>query len=176
MAFQSLIDHSIAAWQAISYVGPERGGEERLAVINDNVLHLQSCHSLEEVLECRGYWFFQLHESFMQQKVFLKWDPTQLDEYILLPISYGFINNRDCFFVSHYWLTREHLDPHAMDLVQIQQDLKNQEWSYVWVDWTCVPQVPCTELQQEYFNCMLQYIHMLVHDCGFEWRFPAFEP
>jgi hypothetical protein len=71
---------------------------------------------------------------------------------------------------------REHPDPHAVDLVQIQQDLKNQEWSYVWVDWTCVPQVPRTELQQEYFNRMLRYIHMLVRDCGFEWRFPAFEP
>lgn len=176
MAFQSLIDRSIAAWQAINYVGPERAGEERLAVINDNALRLRSYHSLEEVLKRRGYWFFQLRESFMQQKVLLKWDPTRLDEYILLPISYGFVNKRDCFFVSHYWLTREHPDPHAVDLVQIQQDLKNQEWSYVWVDWTCVPQVPRTELQQQYFNRMLRYIHMLVRDCGFEWRFPAFEP
>jgi len=139
-------------------------------------MRLRSYHSLEEVLKRRGYWFFHLREPFLQQKVFLKWDPTRLDEYILLPISYGFVNKQDCFFVSHYWLTKEHPDPHAVDLVQIQQDLQTQEWSYVWVDWTCVPQVPRTELQQKYFNRMLQYIPMLVRDCGFEWRFPAFEP
>jgi hypothetical protein len=176
VAFQSLINRSIAAWQTINYVGPERGEEERMAVININAQRLRSFHSLEEVLKRRGYWFFQLRESFMQQKEFLKWDPTRLDEYILLPVYYGFVNKRDCFFVSHYWLTREHPDPHALDLVQIRQDLKDQEWLYVWVDWTCVPQLPRTELQQEYFNRMLRYIHMLVRDCGFEWRFPAFEP
>lgn len=175
MAFQSLVDRSIAAWQAINYVGREPE-EERLAGFIFNEQRLRGCHSLEEVLKRRGYWFFQLRESFMQQKVFLKWDPTRLDEYILLPIWYGFVNKRDCFFVSHYWLTREHPDPHAVDLVQIQQDLKDKEWSYVWVDWTCVPQVPRTEFQQKYFNRMLQYIHMLVRDCAFEWRFPAFEP
>jgi len=175
VAFQSLINRSIAAWQAINYVGPERG-DERIAVINDNALRLRSYHSLEEVLMRRQYWFFQLRESFMRQKVLLKWDPTRLDDYILFPITYGFVNKRDCFFVSHYWLTREHPDPQAVDLVQIQQDLKDQEWSYVWVDWTCVPQLPRTELQQEYFNRMLGNTQMLVRDCGFEWRFPAFEP
>jgi len=175
VAFQSLINRSIAAWQAINYVGPERG-EERIAAINVIAGRLRSLHSFEEVLSRRGFWFFQLRESFMRQKVLLKWDPTRLDEYILLPIIYGFVNKRDCFFVSHYWLTTEHPDPQAVDLVQIQQDLKDEEWSYVWVDWTCVPQLPRTEPQQVYFNRMLQYIKILVRDCGFAWRFPAFEP
>ncbi|PPR04498.1 LOW QUALITY PROTEIN: hypothetical protein CVT26_002409 [Gymnopilus dilepis] len=169
--FQSLVDRSIAAWHTINY---RRSEEERLAVINDKARLLRSFQSLEDLFRRRDYWFFQLRESFMRQKALLKWDPSRLDEYILLPISYGFINNQDCFF--SLLLTREHPDPKATDLVQIQQDLKNEKWTYVWVDWTCMPQLPRTELEQEYFNRMLQYIHMLVRDCAYEWRFPAFEP
>ncbi|KAF8150373.1 hypothetical protein K438DRAFT_1865714 [Mycena galopus ATCC 62051] len=62
-----------------------------------------------------------------------------------------------------------------------QQDLGSDTlWSYVWVDWTCMPQVGVdgkrTPLEKYYFGMMLQCIPMLVRDCAFEWRFPAWEP
>jgi hypothetical protein len=53
-------------------------------------------------------------KSFIQ--LLTKWHPVRLDEYILLPIDYGFVNRKDCFFVSHYWHTREHPDPTGHDV------------------------------------------------------------
>jgi hypothetical protein len=106
----------------------------------------------------------------------MKWDPNDLDRYIILPIDYGFVNNKDCFFVSHFWRERQHPDPDGTDLRLFHKDLRAQEWSYVWLDWTCMPQVPRTAAEQYYFDRMLRCIPMVVRDCGFEWRFPPFEP
>jgi hypothetical protein len=39
-----------------------------------------------------------------------------------------------------------------------------------------MPQAPRSEVQQKYFDKMLQCIPMIIHDCAFEWRFPQFEP
>jgi hypothetical protein len=72
----------------------------------------------------------------------MKWDPDRLDEYILLPVEYGFANRKDCFFVSHYWRSRDHPDPKGEDFRLSHKDLSKVEWSYVWVDWTFMPQVP----------------------------------
>jgi hypothetical protein len=68
----------------------------------------------------------------------VKWDPTALDEYILLPVHYGFVNNQDCFFVSHYWHTKEHPDPEGTDMQLFRTDLELVDWRYIWVDWTCM--------------------------------------
>ena len=106
----------------------------------------------------------------------LKWDPKGLDRYILLPIDYGFANNQDCFFVSHFWLESHHPDPDGTDLRLFHEDLKICNWSYVWLDWTCMPQCPRTATEQRYFDKMLRCIPMAVRDCGFAWRFPRFEP
>ena len=132
--------------------------------------------SLESLLECREYWFFQLRDSFLKQNRVTKWDPNNLGQYIILPIDYGFANNRDCFFISHFWRERHHPDPDGTDLRLFQDDLKDPDWSYVWLDWTCMPQVPRTAVEQYYFDRMLRCIPMVVRDCGFEWRFPSFEP
>ncbi|KAJ7822731.1 hypothetical protein B0H14DRAFT_3731138 [Mycena olivaceomarginata] len=59
-------------------------------------------------------------------------------------------------------------------------DLVSMTWSYVWIDWTCMPQVgedgKRTPLEKPYFGMMLQCIPMVVRDCAFVWRFPAWEP
>ncbi|KAG0376367.1 hypothetical protein BGX24_007860, partial [Mortierella sp. AD032] len=112
----------------------------------------------------------------MGQSRLAKWDSGHLDRYILLPIDYGFVNNRDCFFVSHYWRTRSHPDPKGIDMSLFRDDLRDQQWSYVWVDWTCMPQVPRSKKEDRYFRKILRSIPLLVQDCGFEWRFPTFEP
>jgi hypothetical protein len=133
-------------------------------------------NSIDDILSKRQFWFFQLRESFMKQKVMKRWDPNCWDEYILLPVSYGFANNANCFFVSHYWRTPEHPDPDGVDLRMFIHYLGNEDWSYIWVDWTCMPQNPRTELQTNYFKKMLQCIPMVVRDCAFMWKYPEFEP
>ena len=55
-------------------------------------------------------------------------------------------------------------------------DLAHQEWSYIWVDWTYLPQAPRSEVQQTYFQKMLRFIPMLIRDSAFEWRFHSFQP
>jgi len=57
-----------------------------------------------------------------------------------------------------------------------REDLANADWSYVWVDWTCLPQAPRSEAQQAYFQRKLEGIPMLIRNCGFEWRFSTFRP
>lgn len=125
--------------------------------------------------------FFQLRSSFLDQDRFFKFDLSRLDRYILLPIDYGWVNNHDCYFISHYWCSASHPDRDGTDLRMFQQDLVSDTlWSYVWVHWTCMPQVGVegkrTPLEKYYFGMMLQCIPMLVRDCAFEWRFPAWEP
>ncbi|KAJ7776396.1 hypothetical protein B0H16DRAFT_1506662 [Mycena metata] len=163
--FKSLIDRSIIAWKTISF----------------HSSRLHRFRSIEDVLECREYWFFQLRSSFLEQDRLSKFDLSQLNRYILLPIDYGWANNHDCYFISHYWRSASHPDRDGTDLRLFKQDLASDaQWSYVWVDWTCAPQVGVdgkrTPLEQYYFGMLLQCIPMLVRDCAFEWRFPGWEP
>ncbi|KAF7378456.1 hypothetical protein MSAN_00272700 [Mycena sanguinolenta] len=175
-SFKSLIDRSIAAWATINFVT-----DNYSTAFENYRSRICNLGSVEDVLKCRSYWFFQLRTSFLSQDRFLKFDLSRLDEYILLPIDYGWANNHDCYFISHYWRTASHPDPDGTDLRMFQQDLVSDTlWSFVWIDWTCAPQVGVdgkrTPLEEYYFELMLQCIPMLVRDCAFEWRFPAWEP
>src|SRR5450432_2826696 len=53
---------------------------------------------------------------------------------------------------------------------QLRESFMRQDrfmkWSYIWLDWTCMPQVPRSDVQQRYFNKMLWCIPMIVHDCA----------
>lgn len=171
-AFQSLVDRSIAAWSSLIYVG-----KDRVEVTENLVGILRKIPSLDALLKSdEMFWFFQLRGSFIQQKLLMKWNPDSLDAYVLLPLHYGFANNQNCFFISHYWHSAEHPDPLGNDMRLFLEDLGQAEWSYVWVDWTCMPQAPRSETQKYYFKKMLRFIPGLVRDCAFEWRFPAFAP
>jgi len=172
-AFQSLVERSITAWNSLNYVGPRA---DQAFVIRKAIERVRRLSSIETLLEKGEFWFFQHKEFFIHQQLLMKWHPARLNEYILLPMTYGFVNNKDCFFVSHYWHTREHPDPVGHDMRLFLEDLAHQEWSYVWVDWTCMPQAPRSEVQKQYFKKMLEVIPMLVRDCAFEWRSPVFEP
>lgn len=117
----------------------------------------------------------------MRQDRLTKWDASRLGDYIVLPIDYGFVNNKDCYFISHYWREKDHPDRNGEDLRGFKEDIASDElWSYVWVDWTCMPQGngkgERSEREKSYFKLMLTCIPMLVRDCAFEWRFPPHEP
>src|SRR5438034_4785708 len=171
-AFQSLVGRSVTAWHSINYVGRS----DKAVAVNEHTNDLSSLRSIEAVLESQQFWFFQIKEAFVRQNLFTKWDPNRLDEYILLPAECGFVSNRDCFFISHYWRTHEHPDPEGEDLRLCREDLETAEYSYIWVDWTCMPQVPRTEMQQRYFKRMLRRVPIIMTNCGFQWRYPKFEP
>ncbi|KAF8348410.1 hypothetical protein F5887DRAFT_871901, partial [Amanita rubescens] len=143
-AFQSLVQRSITAWDSLHHVDVED------ATIDLHARLLRSSSSLESVMSGTpvSFWFFQRRESFMNQPVLMKWDPHRLDEYVLIPVAEGFVNKRDCIFVSHYWRAPHHPDPEAADL----------------------------GVQQTFFQKGLARIPMLLRDCEFMWRFPTYEP
>lgn len=169
--FQALVERSIIAWFSLNYVGPSRASD-----ISESIEILRSLTSVEDVLANSKFWFFQCRESFVQQAHLSRWDSGCLDMYILLPCLNGFVNKRDCFFISHYWRTTEHPDPEGQDMRNFLHDLRAMDWSYIWVDWTCLPQAPRSEKQRMYFNNMLQFIPTLIRECTIEYRFPPFEP
>ncbi|KLO89437.1 uncharacterized protein LW93_1496 [Fusarium fujikuroi] len=173
-SFQSLVDRSIQAWEALNYVGCDR-----VAAIKSDSAKLRDLTKFDDLLAKREFWFFQLRKSFLEQQRLAKWNPNRLDQYILLPISYGYVNNKDCYFVSHYWREQGNPDPAGVDLAAFKNDLASDSgWLYIWVDWTCMPQGNCgkrSDLENYYFKMMLQCIPMLIRDCAFEWRFPSFQ-
>lgn len=83
---------------------------------------------------------------------------------------------RDCFFVSHFWLERENPDPDGEYLRDTQGNLKSQVWSYIWVDWTCMPQNPRSSPEEKYFNHCLRTMPAIIRNCSFSYFYPPFEP
>ena len=170
-SYPALVERSITAWHSLNFVG-----EDQARWLSYCTELLRGLTSLETLLQNAQFWFFQSKESFIHQSLLMKWNPNDLDTYVLLPVHNGFVNKQDCFFVSHYWRTPQHPDPDGEDMRDFINDLRPLEWSYIWVDWTCLPQSPRSENQSTYFKRMLQFIPALVRECGMEWRFPNFAP
>jgi hypothetical protein len=122
------------------------------------------------------FWFFQTRRAFMSQKRFKKWSANDLDDYVLLPASSGFVSRRECFFVSHFWRARDMPDPDGTFLRLHQSELASQPWSYIWVDWICMPQVPRSAAEQAYFQRCLETMSGIIRNCGFTYFYPPFEP
>ncbi|OBT96482.1 hypothetical protein VE01_05652 [Pseudogymnoascus verrucosus] len=173
--FKRLVERSISAWSSLRFCQ-----ENKYYNIHLHATALRGMKSLDEVLNSRTpisqMWFFQLKSSFMQQSRFTQWDESRLDDYVLIPVAAGFVNKTDCVFVSHFWRTTQHPDPEGLDLNLLRQDLADSRCSYVWVDWTCLPQGKLSDLQKYYFQVSLRKLPLLVRDCGYSWRFPDFQP
>lgn len=178
--FSSLVERSITAWQSMEYQGKDDKYRQSDAIqVHSKIL--MSYKNLEQLLmaDTHQFWFFQLRESFIGQKLFQQWDSTNLDNYILIPAGDGFPNQLDCIFISHYWHSPSHPDPNGDDLRSVQERLREGFWSHVsyfWIDWTCMPQSNRTETQQKYFKISLKMIPSLIWDCIFLWQLPKFEP
>jgi hypothetical protein len=131
-SFKSLIERSITAWNSLTYIGDLKLKDEKFKLLSGA---LRGFGSIDDLFRSRTmFWFFQCRESFMKQNQFLKWDPSRLDEYVLLPVADGFVNGRDCFYVSHFWRTKEHPDPRGEDFRLVHGDLAKKSWASVWVD------------------------------------------
>jgi hypothetical protein len=173
VAWSSLVRRSIAAWDDLATieVTPHKNLPRSM---------LERCHSLDDFLLQAGdvfmIWFFQRRSAFMSQKRMKKWSRDDLDDYVLLPASPGFVTRLDCFFVSHFWRTQNNPDPDGEYLRLHQAELESQTWSYIWVDWTCMPQSPRSPQEQGYFHRGLQTMSGLIRNCGFMYFYPPFEP
>ncbi|KAF2122092.1 hypothetical protein BDV96DRAFT_640157 [Lophiotrema nucula] len=168
VGWPSLVSRSIAAW-------------DNLATFNIAKSTLQDCHTLDDFLAGEGklplmFWFFQRRSAFMSQKRMEKWSRDALDDYILFPAFPEFVLRSECFFVSHFWQTQEHPDPDGEYLRLHQKELESQDWSYIWVDWTCMPQFPRSVPEEAYFNRCLQTISGIIRNCGFIYFYPPFKP
>ncbi|KAK0624280.1 hypothetical protein B0T14DRAFT_536793 [Immersiella caudata] len=91
-----------------------------------------------------------------------KWSRDRLDDYVLLPATPGF--------------TRDDPDPDGKYLRLHQNELQSQSWSYVWVDWSCIPQHPRSDREGVYFLPSLQTMPSIIRNSGFAWFYPRFEP
>ena len=79
-----------------------------------------------------------------------RWSRDRLNDYILLPATPGFVLRSNCFFVSHFWQTKDDPDPDSKYLRLLQDELQSQPWSYTRVNWTCIPQHPRSEKENVY--------------------------
>lgn len=173
LAWSSLVSRSIALWDDPPDEKPTRN--------NLPGSYLQQCDSLDDFLSQSGenlmmFWFFQRRSSFMSQERMEKWSRDKLDDYVLLPASPSFVTRTECFFISHFWHSRDHPDPDGEYLRLHQAELKSQTWSYIWVDWTCMPQDPRSLPEEMYFHRCLQTMSGIIRNCGFKWFYPPFEP
>ena len=171
--WRSLVDRSKAAWNQIDSYGQPRATNFAEGI-------LDACRSLDEMLaQCPNVmmlWFFQTRRAFMSQKRLQKWSRERLEDYVLLPALPGFVLRRDCFFVSHYWGTRTDPDPDGQYLRLHQANMDGQDWSYIWVDWTCMPQGPRTKPEELYFKRCLRTMSGIIRNCAFTYFYPPFEP
>lgn len=171
-AWRSLVGRSLAAWVDIAR------SEERADRLLGEIF--ESYSSLDDFLSQAGdsamFWFFQRRRPFELQEGFQKWSPNNLDDYILLPASKGFVLRRDCFFVSHYWDTTTDPDPQGKTLRLQQQTLAHQAWKYIWVDWTCMPQEPRSDTEEHYFTICLHTMSGIIRNCAFTYHYPPWQP
>ncbi|KAK8095692.1 hypothetical protein PG999_013714 [Apiospora kogelbergensis] len=169
LPWESLIRRSIAAWKPPT--SPKYPHFEDV---------LRRYTSMEQYL-CEApmgpmFYFFQRRESFLSKKRMPKWSRDNLEDYILLPAADGYVTRDECFFVSHFWHSAEHPDPDGTYLRLHQDCLGQQPWSYIWVDWTCLPQHPRSPEEEAYFTRALQTMSAIIREAGFSYFYPTFEP
>ncbi|KAK7923477.1 hypothetical protein PG985_007548 [Apiospora marii] len=169
-AWNSLVRRSLAAWETTAMSPPSEIVKGLLQDYTDMDGFFRATPN--SVM----YWFFQRRDSFMTQKTMTKWSRENLDDYILLPATPGSVTRAECFFVSHYWHSAKDPDPGGKYLRLMQHDLQQTPWSYIWVDWTCVPQHPRSPEEEAYFTRVLQTMSGIIRNSGFMYYYPPFQP
>ncbi|KAL5435344.1 hypothetical protein PMIN05_007345 [Paraphaeosphaeria minitans] len=173
LTWHSLVSRSIKAWDSLL---PSAHTAKPL-----HAAILQKYSTLDDFLDQMSgfgfhFWFVQLRSAFLRQSKIPKWSPDRLSEYILLPASPGFVSRHDVFFASHYWTRPDNPDPDGTYLRFVQHQLAPQEWSYIWVDWTCAPQAPRTVAEEKYFRKTLGMMSGLVRNSGFMYYYESWRP
>jgi hypothetical protein len=172
-AWSSLVSRSIAAWHDLI-------PDEQPVPIDLHKGLLCRYQSLDEFLiespKFLTFWFFQKRSTFLSQNRFKKWSREALDDYVLIPAAPGYVWRADCFFVSHFWRERENPDPDGETLRLHQAELESQTWSYIWVDWTSMPQHPRSPSEEQYFHRGLRTMSGIIRNTAFIYFYPPFKP
>lgn len=172
LAWDSLVTRSIEAWEIFGGFASPNAKRIAVEALQDyNCLDGLFCKAPNLMM----FWFFQRREAFLSQTTMTKWSRDALDDYVLLPASAGFVTRREGFFVSHFWHTKDHPDPEGQCLRLHQAALQPQQWSYIWVDWTCMPQSPRSQTEEAYFLRSLETVSGIIRNSGFMYFYPAFE-
>ncbi|PMD34533.1 hypothetical protein L207DRAFT_547065 [Hyaloscypha variabilis F] len=113
---------------------------------------LERCNSLDDLLLQVGnplmLWFFQRRSAFMSQRR----------------------------MKNYFWRAQIQSDPDGEYLRLHQAELESRTWSYIWVDWTCMPQSLRLPQEEGYFHRYLQTMSDIIRNCGFMYFYPPFEP
>ncbi|KAK7180530.1 hypothetical protein DPSP01_006090 [Paraphaeosphaeria sporulosa] len=173
ITWHSLVSRSIKAWDSLHL--------SALATKPQPAAILHMCTTLDDFLDQSSgvglhFWFVQLRSAFLRQSKIPKWSRDRLNEYVLLPASPGFVSRHDVFFASHYWTRPDDPDPDRTYLQFVQHELAQQQWSYIWVDWTCAPQAPRTPSEEKYFGKALGMMSGLIRNCGFMYYYEGWRP
>ncbi|OWY45251.1 hypothetical protein AALT_g4116 [Alternaria alternata] len=172
-AWSSLVSRSIAAWNDLRHDGQPAHKDliKELLTMYDSLDKF-----LAESPSLATFWFFQRRGAFMSHNRFRKWSRDALDDYILIPATKGYVWRTDCFFVSHFWREKDNSDPDGDTLRLHQAELKAQKWSYIWVDWTCMPQHPRSPPERTYFYHGLRTMSGIIRNTVFTYFYPPFKP
>ncbi len=177
IAWQSLVKRSAQAWEPQWEIieSEDKAGKA------DCKYHLERCSDLKAFLRemttgmAPIFWFFQKRDWFLAQNSLTKWNPNDLDQYVLFPAG-RYVTKEACLFMSHFWHTKNHPDPARRDLQLVQAQNAEPDWSYIWVDYTCMPQEPRESLEDALFLLTLQTIPSIVGNCSLTYFYPPFEP
>ncbi|OQO07673.1 hypothetical protein B0A48_07370 [Cryoendolithus antarcticus] len=141
---------------------------------------LRSLPTLMDLMKYAGnvhmFWFMQRREAFLSEECLGKWNRKRLDQYVLLPIAFKSVIRSECHFVSHFWQQSDSPDPNGHSLQLVQKQLAGQAWSYVWIDWTCLPQAPRSAVETVYFDRALSTMPAIIQEASFISTYPSWEP
>lgn len=120
-----LVERSIGTWQSLRFMKEDGSVARPDRTLETETLRSYDC--LDEFLldapKMLMFWFFHMREAFLAQRTLKKWNQDMLDEYVLLPATIESVNRNDCFFMSHFWHSKDHPDPNGDYLCQYQQEL-----------------------------------------------------
>lgn len=126
--------------------------------------------TLQQVMD-RTMIFFVRRDAVLRMKKFVVWEEMNPKDWFIVPLDEGFINNSDFQFFSHFWRTKEHPDPDAVDLKNLKEIWEKEDklTKYIWIDFCCIPQLSRSNIEQEYCNRVLGAIPLLIQECCFSW-------
>lgn len=148
--WQRLVVRSMIAWDDITLTVPATDLAEFHTKRLEAMHELLSIPDLDTFMQC-GYtnvfFFFQLRDVFQQQQDFTRWSRDRLDDYVLFPSTRGFINNKDCCYVSYLPYhpiqgperTNEP-NPQKQNVQQLKSYVGSESWKFIFLHWSCMPQ------------------------------------
>lgn len=134
------------------------------------VNHLRDFKTIDQIMDEGDFIFMLPKEDFMVMGEFKEFKDIKY-RLILVPISVGFLNVDDHYFISHCWSTPSNPDPNGVDYKSVLSDIGEQKFQSLWFDFSCIPQRPRSDHETKYFKKILRWLGGIIIDCAMEWRY-----